>query len=191
MKLETLSMPWYILRGTNCTDSAIPSRVSRLGPPSGLGTNAAQATSSAIIGGGVGGDSCQNGLLVVPYGVGADDGTFSLRVQAWRPVLSRQPTADQVIEASQQWVAVTLCEVACTLSDQQTGTAGGLILATSYFCKTLSVTYGNTNVSVEIISTADGLAASFLVDLKGAKLVEVTGGTGGSATSFNALYSHI
>lgn len=188
MFLETLSTGLNVLRGTNSTDSAQTPPVSRIGPPTGLGTSASQATSPAIIPGGQGGVASQNGLLVVPYGVGADDSTFSLNVYSWRPI-SLRTGGEQLEAARQQWIAILLAQVACTLSDQQTGITGGTLGTSTYFCKTLAVTYGNANVSVEIVSTADGRIASFLVDVKGSPLVEIWGDRAGSATSFNALYS--
>lgn len=199
MLLETLSTPLYQLRGTSSTDSAGTPPVSRLGPPpipnvdgTGLGTSVSQTTSPAIIGAGHGagftGEYSQNGLLIVPYGAGADNSTFSLTVYRWAPIKLRASPI-QVVPALEQWLAVPLCTIACTISTGTTGIAGGILTTTALFCKTLAVTYGNANVSVEPITTAAGYIASFLVDVKGAPLIEVWGDRAGSATSFNALYS--
>lgn len=188
MFIETLSQPLFQLRGTNSTDNGQTPPVTRIGPPSGLGDSASQATSPAIIQGGNGGNTVQNGLLIVPYGVGSNGNTFNLNVYSWRPIVVRS-SQQQVIPASQQWVAVLLCQIACTLASGTAGVAGGTLGTSTYFCSTLSVTYGNANVSIEVVSTAAGRIASFTVDAKGSPLVEVWGDTGGSATNFNALYS--
>jgi len=187
MFIETLSQPLYQLRGTNSTDNGQTPPTTRIGPPSGLGDSASQATSPAIIQGGYGGNTAQNRLLVVPYGVGANASTFNLNVYSWRPILLRS-SQPQTIPANQQWVAVLLCQIACTLSNGTTGIAGGTLTTSTYFCSTLAVTYGTT-ASVEVVSTAAGRIASFILDAKGSPLVEIWGDTGGSATSFNALYS--
>ena len=180
--LMTMSDRFRRVRKTNCTDNGFPSRLITATEPSGTGNSAAQATASAVfdLGTDTAGSAAQNGLVIKPYGAGADNATFSLRVIGWRKVDEGDP-------ATSIWDPTVLVELACTLSATPIGLAGKVIVATDLFADTITLTYGNANVSNEIISPANNIAAHAVVDLKGFQKVEITFTTGGSATNCNAL----
>ncbi len=124
----------------------------------------------------------QNGLKIMPIGVGNDNTTFSLRVYAWERYGSDSTTYI--------WWPTLLLEAACTIDVDIVGLAGRLLGTSDVGVDTITLvgTSGNANVSHELVSPADGKSqAHIIVDTKGAERVEITFSTGSSATSCNAL----
>lgn len=182
MFIETISQRFKKVRGTNATDASFPSRLPQAARPSGIGNSAAQATASAVFdltAGGIG-SYIQNSVLVMPFGAGANNNTMSVRIYGW--ALATEGKVETDI-----YIPVLLTEIACTLSSTVIGLAGRYVVATDLFADTLTVTYGNANVSVEAVSPANDLPAHFIADLKGFELYEMTFTTGSSATNCNAL----
>lgn len=126
----------------------------------------------------------QNSLLVNPFGTGSDTNTLSVRVTGWRPVGDGSvPTL---------WVPTVLCEVQATLDGSSPGVAGTLVPNTCLFAKTLTLTTGNANVSVELVSpAAAGEIAHFVLTAKGFQKFQFTFTTGSSATDCNALVAFL
>lgn len=173
------------IRGTNATDASVPARTPTLTEPSGLGDSAAQATASGVIdlrNGGAAGSPVQNRARITPYGAGSDTNTFTMRVIGWSRVTFR--AGDATTEPKYLWVPRTLAEFTCTLSTP-VGVAGGAAINTDRFCDTIVRTIG-ADTSSEVISPANDTVAHVTVDLKGCAKLEITFGTGSSATSCNA-----
>ncbi len=183
MITSTLSRGWQRARKVNATDNGFPAKSLIAAQPSGNGNNAAQATASAVYSI-TDGTQSFNGLVIKPYGAGADDATMSVRVIGWSYLIE-----DNVIGTA-GWDPTVLVELACTLSTV-VGVAGLLVINTDRFADTLALTYGNDDVSVDIVSPANNVAAHAVVDLKGFQLVEFTFTTGASATSCNALFKFL
>lgn len=186
--IETLSAPFRKMRVTNATDASFPSVIPVTTEPIGVGDAAAQTTLAIHkLGLGAGGD-VQNGCQAVFYAVGADNVTFSARCYSWVPIVVTDGTL------LVQWVPILLCEVALTASTI-TGVAGSPVLGTERYADTVTLTIGNANVSLEILSpgttTANSGIAHVLMDFKGPALVQWTFTTGGSATSCNGLFKPI
>lgn len=183
MLLETLSTPFAKVRPTNQTSASFISKIPTLVTPPAAAVTA--ATDQTIIETGKGGGAfIQNMGLFVPYGIGSDTNTFSMRIIGWDRIWTTSAT--QRIEL---WVPVLLAEFLCTLSSGLPGIATAPVLNTEYFCNTITTTYGNDNVSSERNNpAAAGLLCHAVVDLKGFHKIEVTFSTGSSATSCNALY---
>jgi hypothetical protein len=180
MLLETLSQRFRKARTTSTTDSSYPARTPTNTMPSGTGNNASQTTASSVFEvGGTIGSVGQNAVLAVFYGAGSDDNTFSCRFLGWRQLLPEDPSTTI-------WVPVTLCEVQVTLGTT-TGTAGLVLLNTDRLCDIITLTTGNADVSVDVVSPADNTVASIVVDMKGCQLLEPIFTTGSSATNCNAL----
>lgn len=183
MLLETLSNVFTPARVTNATDSSFPTRSPQVAQPSGTGTAAAQANAAAVFnlrGDPNPGQLVQNGLLLVAYGTGADETTFNVRVIGWRQVGGGSQTPTLL------WVPVTLVELAC-INGGVVGVAGTTIPATMNFADTMTLTTGNANVSVDIVSPAvETQIAHAMLDVKGFQLVEVAFSVG-TATDANAL----
>ena len=178
MYLQTESQHARRVRTTNATDNGFPSRIPTGTKPSGTGGAAAQASASAVIEFGPG--ITQNSLMLIPFGAGSNDNTFSLRVIGW--TLVDEGNSEEFI-----WVPVVLCELAVTLSSTPVGLANKVVNGSQLFADTITVTTGNANVSTEAVSPTGNVVAHAVVDVKGFELVEVTFTTGGSATSCNAL----
>lgn len=111
-------------------------------------------------------------LRLLPFGSGADDGTFVLQVVGW----SRIGTI---------WVPSILYQATCTRS-AFVGIAGATVIETERFCDTIATTanMGNANVDAVVLSPANNTPAHVVIDVKGAEIVEVR-----AASGSNALYA--
>ncbi len=180
MKIETLSTPFRKARLVNETSNGYRTIIPTITEPKG---DAGTATGASIIELGTGGSDAQNALLIVPYSIGNDDTTYSVRVIGWR-FLPKDSVGIGL------WIPITLIELACTASTS-VGIAGATVLSSERFADILTVTKGSTLVgeapAENIISTTDNTISSAMVDLKGSQKVELAFTTGGSATSCNAL----
>jgi hypothetical protein len=165
--MQSLVTGYSKARATNSTDNPYPSRVATTTRPSGDGVITIEQT----------GRFTRNNVMLVPYGVGADNVTMSARVLAWR-------------EASGLWVPTIVCEVACTLSTA-VGVAAATVINSERFADTLTLTFGNAGVDCQVFSPANNTAGHVVLDAKGATILEVIFTTGGSATSCNALVAYL
>lgn len=181
MLVETLSTSFRKVRSVNQTSNGYVSKVPTGVEPSG---DAGTATGASVIDLGKGGMLAQNGALVCFYGVGSNNNTFSCRIIGWRSIGENDVS-------TMLWIPVVLVEFALTLSSTPVGVAGKTILATELFADTIGLTYGNDDVSVDIVSPAADIIAHAMLDLKGFQKVEFSFTTGGSATSCNALLALI
>jgi hypothetical protein len=133
-------------------------------------------------------DIVSNNLLLLFFGAGADDSTFSARLVGWKPAIAT-PTAT----GTTLWVPVPLCQFNVILSTA-VGVADAVVINTDRFADTITVTMGNELTDVTVISPATSTAAvanviaSALVDMKGFRkfqmIFDMTGATNG-----NALYA--
>lgn len=171
MLLETMSLPWQKARATNYSTNGYPTKVHTATKPSGDGVIEMTRDSS----GGV----VQNSLVVMFYGTGSDNNTGSCRALAWSQVGNDPNTS--------LWVYFILAEFAFTLS-ASVGVAGKQVVATERFADTVTLTYGNDDVSLDIVSPANDIPTRVVFDCFGAQFVELIFTTGGSATDLNALY---
>jgi len=166
--LQTPIYDFAKTRATNSTDSSFPS----------VAATATEPTGAGVIDMRQGGASrSYNNLLLVPYAVASDDGTFNLRVWGYR-------------FSTDLWVPVLLCEVACTCCTM-VGVAGKSVLNTERFVDTMTLTYGSANVSVEVLSPANNLTGHLLLDTKGMQYVQVVFDINANVTSMNALYARL
>lgn len=177
MLIETLSTGFRKARSVNQTSASFVSKVPTGTEPKG---DAGTATGASVTGLATDGAVSQNGALVMPYAIGADNVTFSMRVFGWR-LIGSDPT-------TLLWMPCLLVELACTAS-AFVGVATRLVLNTERFADTIALTTGNDDVSVDIVSPTGDVAGHALIDLKGSQKLEFTFSTGGSATSCNALFT--
>jgi hypothetical protein len=176
MLLETLSVPFQKAHSTNPTDTSFPSKIPTGTEPSGTG----------VINLGNAGAVAQNGLLVVPYGVGDDNDVFAMRVIGWRSI-GKDPN-------TRLWIPVLLAELTCTLCTA-VGVAGKEVVDTERFCDTLALVTGNDDISIDIVSpstTSAQLIAHAVIDVKGFQKVEFTFDmTTGDPTNANCLVAQL
>ncbi len=167
-------------RTTNQTSASFVAKVPTTTEPTGSGSTATNASVRQL--GQLNGRAYTSSVIVCPYGVGSDTNTFSVRVIGWR----RVGNADS---GTVLWIPVLLAEIEATISTGAgcTGVAGADVVATEYFADTITVTYGNANVSVEVVSPAADIPAHAVVSTKGFQKIELSFSTGSSATSCNAL----
>lgn len=138
-------------------------------------------TATAPSGDGVIGDPIVQGapewVQVVPFGDGADDAAFDLRVIGWKPT----PLG--------LWVPTILAEATCTMS-AAVGVNGYEVTASQRFADTIVLAQTNANVDSKLSSPGSNLVGSFLVETRGSVLIEVIFDLD-SATGANALISWV
>lgn len=176
--------PLFKARSVNETSANFVAKVPMATEPLDDVPGVTTATSQASINMRHGATILQNGLMILPYGVGADNTTFSMRFIGWRRLgASNDPTR-------YIWVGpIMLGEFNCIIDSDLVGLAGRLIVATEFFCDTITLqgTSGNANISHEILSPADGVTmAHVILDTKACDRVEPSFKVG-TATSANAL----
>ena len=109
-------------------------------------------------------------LEVTPYGVGADNDTFSLIVVGWR-------------KFEDLWIPKDICEVNCTLGNKG-GEAGSAIDDTHKFCDLITDVEG----TVVAPTVPQNGIAGFLVSIASFEKYQLVPKKG-SATSVNALFN--
>ena len=181
MLLQTQISPFVRARTVNQTSNGYVSKIPTITEPAADTGSATASAAISLTDAGARDGAGYNGVLIMPYAIGSDDNTFSMRVIGWR-------TVGEATNGVFLWIPVLLCELACTCSTV-VGIAGREVLNTERFADTITITYGNANVSVEAFSPANNVTAHAIVDLKGNQKFELSFTTGGSATSCNALWA--
>ena len=177
---KTLTQAFRKARSVNQTSNGYVSKVPKNAEPSG---DAGTATGSSIIelANQAVGDSVHDHVLICPYGTGANNTTFSMRVIGWRQTFPGDSTS--------LWIPVTLGDFLCTLSSACPGVASMTIVATEFFADTIALTgtTANAGVNVDVNSPANDTIGHILLDMSGFRKLELSFTTGGSATDANAL----
>jgi hypothetical protein len=162
--------------------SAYTSKLSRVRATSATGSFPSHVpTGTQPTGAGVVGDPVVQGapqwIQVIPFGDGADDSTFDLRVIGWK------------VSDLGLWVPTILAQAACTLS-----TAVGVdtyeVTSSQRFADTISLTQVRADVDSKLSSPTGNLIASFQVETRGCAFIEVTFNLG-TATGANALVAWV
>ena len=169
MLLETLWTKYQKALATNSTSGSFPAIIPTLTEP----------TSDGVFNLRNDGVFVPNAIRVMPYAIASDNDTFSMRVYAW----------DRVGPLG-LWVPCVLVELACTAS-AVVGVAGGDVLATERFADTISLTTGNDDISVDIVSPTGDVAGHAQIDLKGCEKVKFTFKITSGTTSMNALWKYL
>lgn len=176
MQIDTRSTPFDLSNPSgNVTTTTITVPTATLTLPSGEGVVQMGQFGS------VQGSLAPSGLQIIPYGAGLATQTFSLAVYGWREVVAGQGNPPL-------WVPFILVQFSCTLSTSP-GVTGADVNASQLFCDRISLVVGNGNVSNEIVSPGGNVIAHCIVTAKGVRFMQILFGTGGSATSCNALIS--
>lgn len=161
-----------------------------------LVTSGVTSAGDGVIPLGYGGSICPYHVILIPYGVGADDTTFSLTVLGWRPTTGNfGATLTQPL-----WVPVTIAVYQATLGTAS-GVAGSDLPSTQKFADAITVTSGPSFINSAAPNTIPPVSLDWLVisaaadsigmivqPTFGFQFLEVIFTTGGSATSCNALY---
>ncbi len=167
MNLSTQRHPWKKLQATNFTDTSFAARKSTLTRPTGAG----------VIDLGSGNANVLNTVLLKFFGTDTNNQNFNVRVLGW----------DQETTTG-SWEFQLLAQFAVTLGNLA-GTALCAMVAADFEADTIAVTYGNSNVSAEVISPANDVRGAVArVDAYGATIIEVLFDRNSSAVSANALW---
>lgn len=162
--------------------SAYTSKLSRVRATSATGSFPSKVpTATQPTGAGVVGDPVVQGApqyaQVIPFGDGADDSTFDLRVIGWK------------VSDLDLWVPTILAQAACTLS-AAVGVDTYEATSSQRFADTISLTQVRADVDSKLSSPTGNLIASFQVETRGCAFIEVTFNLG-TATGANALVSWV
>lgn len=160
--MTTYTSKLQSIRATSSTDTTFPSRVATSTNPSGTGV-----VVDPIVKG------SPDWLRVIPFGDGADNSTFDLRVIAWD------------VSHLGLWVPTILAQAACTLS-AAVGANGFEVTSSQRFADTITLTQVQANVDSKLSSPLGDLIGSFQVQTRGATLIEIIFDLG-TATGANAL----
>jgi|LakMenEpi03Aug12_release.lakeMendotaPanAssembly.Ray.scaffolds.fasta_scaffold01277_41 hypothetical protein len=153
-------------RATSAT-GAFPARVPTATQPSGAG----------IVSDPVVGQAAPDWVQIVPFGDGADNATFDLRVIGWK------------VSDLGLWTPTILGQAACTLSTA-VGVAGYEVIASQRFADTIVLTQVQANVDSKLSSPANDTIGSFQLQTRGCVFVEVIFSLG-TATGANALVAWV
>lgn len=115
-------------------------------------------------------------LLIQPFGVGANNATYDMRVLGWRKA-----------NVGSNYIATVIGQWACILS-ADTGTASGYVLDTERYADTISQTFGPSPTI--IVSPTGDVRGWLMVDLSGALFYTLDFALG-TATEANALVSEL
>jgi len=186
MIIQTTCQPFQVTNITNVTATSF----SGLNKPADTTTPPLQqvtsSTSGATAGEGIiyfasGGAAESNALILAPFGVGSNGNTFALNVYGWERVIS--PNNELLL-----WHPVLLVSLtACTLDSSLPGVANTVIAATNYYCNSMTISVGNSGISVEVVAPGAGFPAHAFLDVKGFSYVGLYFSTGSSATNCNCL----
>lgn len=155
------------VRATSATGS-FPSKVPTSTAPTGAGV-----VNDPIVG-----DKAPDWVQVIPFGDGADNATFDLRVIGWK------------VSDLGLWVPTILAQAACILSST-VGSNTFEVTASQRFADTITLTQViASSVDSKLSSPTGELVASFQVETRGCVYVEVTFNLG-TATGANALVSWV
>jgi hypothetical protein len=173
MLISTLLTQLQKGQATNSTDTAFS-----VSNTKATVTKPAPAATRTIISAS-GGVKDGNTLRVWPIGGGDNNDVVNVKVYGWNRVLNTRNPADEL------WVSGIICEVQGTLSSSLPGVAGQAVLATEFFCDTLTLT---TGISVLHNGTADIDQAWFECDWSGFELAEIRGDLGAGGDAMNWLW---
>lgn len=155
--MPTMAQQYLKLYATNATSTSFASKIITGTPPAGDGVIA------------TGGET----LEILPFGAGADDDTFELKVIGWR-------------RADVLWVPRNICHLAVTLSTA-VGLAGKYVVETDRFADAITVTTGSANVVVPTVTANSPCMA--IINIEGDEKIEIVFDRTGATTSCNVLYS--
>jgi hypothetical protein len=174
MLIETLVTPWKKGQSTNSTATAFSALVPTTTKPAKSATRTViDFTEQSVRDAGT--------LCVAPYGGNDNNDTFSVKVTGWKRGVPRQSAT----LTKDLWVSFLIAELACTISSSLPGVAGQDVVATEFFCDTISLT---TGIATVIQGTADVDTAWFQVDAGGWELIEITGDLTTGGDTQNWLY---
>jgi hypothetical protein len=161
------ALDWHELLTTDATDTSFATK-----HPTGT-----EPTGDAVIDLNSYGEAreVQESLFLIPFGAGADNTTYDMRVIGWRKV----GTGDSTL-----WVPQLICELSVTLGGI-VGVANKLLGTSDRFADTLAL---NTGIAVLYQGDADAQPALAEVDTMGCAKVEIIWDMTG-ATSGNCLWA--
>lgn len=126
-------------------------------------------------------------LRVYPYGGNADNDVIITKVLGWQRIMPATLGQRQETDVGAHlWISTIVAEVSGILSSALLGIANYPVIATEFFCDTLTLTTGN---AVLFQGTADIDIAHFLCDVSPFEIVTIDGDLGAGGDTMNWLYS--
>lgn len=152
---------WIPIRATDSTDASYPARIATATRPSGDGVIDFGVRSAA-----------PGTITLLPFGTGADDNTFKMRVLGWSKTTSGL------------WVQTLIAEMTCTLSSL-TGVLTYVPSDLDFLADIISVTIG---IGIVTLPTSNTAPANVVLGIGGYQIIEILFNMNSSATAANCLY---
>ena len=184
-----LSRPFRKVRSVNSNSSGFATLAPEFDlSPSDAGTAAGRAVISLTPLGGMG--AIPKAIDVFPYGLGANNDAFTMRLVGWRRVLPI------VTDGWTMWLPSIIGDVICTMGNF-TGLASGPVLNTEFFCDTLTKSVeptktGNTTLldgKIWYYSPANDTPGHVIFPLEGFEAIEFYWDQTTNTPTMNALYA--
>lgn len=164
MYLDQLSRPFAKAWAANANTSSFASKIPTITEPTNDGVVNLTAGYSA-------GGITPITMMVLPYGLGADEDAFDMRIIGWRHIGPAAP-------AIPLWVPTILGQFSCTLGTAA-GVAGAPVLNTELFADTITVGSEPTITAdvtrfgtVRVYSPTANLVAYLIIQVYGCEKVE-------------------
>ncbi len=170
MFIETLCTNPFPVFSTDATDASFAT----------VSPTATEPTGSGIVDMANKGRIVQNGVRLTIIGTGQDDAVLTgLRIYSWEEMPGSNTQKSL-------WYPTLLCELAAILGSK-TGVAGTPFDTTYFFADVITITTGNSNVSVEAVSPSGNEIAHAILDAKGARKLGFYVDLGANMTACNVL----
>jgi hypothetical protein len=187
MLIETMSVFCGVTNPkANVTSTTVTEPVPSATTPTGYSTT--NVGDGLIAYGHGSGGAVSNAMKLWFFGVGSDSTTFSAYVYGWELLQGALPGTTNL------WMPTLLATfTGITLDAAQPGIANSYVPATNYFASAITLGVGNSGISVEVVSPGHAAheIAHAVIDVKGARIVEVRYATGSSATSCNGIWKKL
>jgi hypothetical protein len=181
--------------GGNSTSATLVKPKPTFTNPTKTTGNGLVTTGDGVLSWGEGGSEANSGFKLTFFGVGADTGVGIANVYGWEQTI--QPNN---VGAYTLWVPTLLAAFTFELDSNMPGVLGTIVPATdpvaqaaNYFATAITLTTGNSGISVEVVSPGHGNdIAHAIIDAKGARHLEVRYSMNSAAiTSANAIWKRM
>lgn len=181
--------------GGNSTSAAIVKPKPTTANPTKTSGNGIVSVGDGVLPWGDGGSEANSGFKLTFFGVGSDTGVGIANVYGWEQ--SIQPNN---VGAYTLWVPTLLAAFTFELDSNMPGVLATIVPATdpvssspNYFATTITLTAGNSGISVEVVSPGHGFdIAHAIIDAKGARHLEVRYSmNSGAITSANGIWKRM
>ena len=178
MLIEQLSTQYVSIRSTDSTATTFTAAAPAAAPPS---------EGVLLLPGTRQGGSQNCGIIIQPYGTGADNATFNMKVYGWRRTVTQNAPGTKSLWVASLYGSFT----SLTLSAALPGVAGTDLAATKLFVDTITQVYpAEQGITCQTLSPAGDDPATIRMSLLGDQYIEIVFDLV-TATAANALVARV